>query len=66
MTTFIVSEMTCGHCVKSITQAIQEQDANAELNFDLATKKVSISTTVSDDDLINLLDDVGFKAEISH
>jgi copper chaperone len=28
---FIVQDMTCGHCVKSITQAVQEVSENAQV-----------------------------------
>ena len=64
MATFIVSDMTCGHCVKSITQAINEHDASAELHFDLTNKVVEINSKLTHEEVINLLDDVGFTAQI--
>lgn len=63
MANFIVSDMTCGHCVKSITQAIKDNDASAELNFDLNNKVVEVNSILSNEDVINLLDDIGFTAE---
>ena len=40
--TFNVQGMTCGHCVKAVTQAVKGVDANAEVQVDLATGKVEV------------------------
>jgi len=42
MLIFQVQDMTCGHCVKAITAAVQEADAGAVLEFDLAAHRVRI------------------------
>lgn len=39
---FIVEGMTCGHCIRTITQAIQRIDPGAKVNVNLAEKTVSI------------------------
>ncbi|WP_300631478.1 cation transporter [Pseudomonas sp.] len=44
MQVFNVEGMTCGHCVRAVTQAVQSQDANAEVQVDLATKQVSVQS----------------------
>lgn len=41
---FHVPNMTCGHCVKKITQAIQSVDPLAQLQADLAAKSVAINS----------------------
>ena len=38
MQVFSVEGMTCGHCVKAVTQAIKSQDPAAEVTVDLAAK----------------------------
>ena len=38
----IVEDMTCGHCVRRITQAIQAVDATAKVEVDLAEAEVQI------------------------
>ncbi|OZI35866.1 heavy metal transporter [Bordetella genomosp. 1] len=43
MVTFVVSDMTCGHCVKTITQAVQKVVPGAEVQIDLATHQVQVS-----------------------
>ncbi|PWF55506.1 heavy-metal-associated domain-containing protein [Massilia glaciei] len=39
-----VESMTCGHCVGTVTKAVQELDANATVAIDLPTKKVRIDS----------------------
>ena len=37
--------MTCGHCVKAVTAAVQQVDAAARLQIDLPTHQVRIEST---------------------
>ena len=48
MTSFEVKDMTCGHCVSSITKAVKEVDPGAKLQIDLATHRVTIDPTAAD------------------
>ena len=48
MITFEVNDMTCGHCVSSITKAVKATDTNAKVSIDLATHRVVIEPTVAD------------------
>ncbi len=48
MTTFEIKDMTCGHCVGVITKAVKAVDANAVLQFDLATHRVTIEPSAAD------------------
>lgn len=36
--------MTCGHCVKAVTAAVQSVDPQAQVRCDLATHQVSVDT----------------------
>lgn len=59
MTTFTVKGMSCGHCVKSITNAIKTLDPTASVTVDLALGRVEIDSIKSDSELaatINALD----------
>jgi copper chaperone len=38
-------DMTCGHCVKAVTQTVQRLDAAATVEVDLPTHHVKIATT---------------------
>ncbi len=42
MITLLVPDMTCGHCVQAITQAIHGVDAGAVVRADLASHRVHI------------------------
>lgn len=39
---FNVPDMTCGHCVKTITGAVLATYPDAKIDIDLGTKRVSI------------------------
>jgi len=42
---FDIPAMSCGHCVKAITQTLTQLDPDAKISVDLATKKVTLQTT---------------------
>ena len=42
MISFQVNDMTCGHCVSSITKAVKDLDSDAKVQIDLASHRVDI------------------------
>jgi len=42
MIAFEVNDMSCGHCVSSITQAVKGADKDATVSIDLARHRVEI------------------------
>lgn len=44
---FNISAMTCGHCVKAVTEAVHTVDPRAIVEVDLDTFKVAVETTES-------------------
>lgn len=48
MISFQVNDMTCGHCVSTITKAVKAEDATANLRFDLAAHRVDIEPGKAD------------------
>ena len=44
MTTFEVKDMTCGHCIKTITQAVMALDPAAKVQIDLPSRRVQIES----------------------
>lgn len=42
---FDIPAMSCGHCVKAITQTLTQLDPDAKISVDLATKKVTLQTS---------------------
>jgi len=48
MIAFEVSDMTCGHCVSTVTKAVRAIDPSANIQADLATHRVEIEPAESD------------------
>ena len=46
MQQFKVSGMSCGHCVRAVTQAIQALDQAARVEVDLAAGRVSVESVL--------------------
>ncbi|KPF42728.1 hypothetical protein IP87_00020 [beta proteobacterium AAP121] len=46
MTTFQIPAMSCGHCVRSITEAVLAADPAAQVQADLASHSVQIDSLV--------------------
>ncbi len=42
--TFTVTGMTCGHCEKAVTRALQQLDPQAEVRIDRASNKVEVNS----------------------
>jgi copper chaperone len=60
MLEFHVPDMTCGHCVRAITQALLEQDPQAQVSTDLAQHLVRVQTQVPADAVAARLTQVGY------
>lgn len=48
MISFQVNDMTCGHCVSTITKAVKAEDTSANLRFDLGAHRVDIEAGEAD------------------
>lgn len=57
---FAVPDMSCGHCVSTITKAVKALDANAAVMTDLAAKTVSIETSAPAPAVSKALDEAGY------
>lgn len=61
MMTFSVNDMTCGHCVSTITRAVNAVDPAARVQADVATHRVQIeSSQASADQLSGAIRDAGY------
>lgn len=49
MIAFEVNDMTCGHCVSTITKAVKQTDEEAVVSVDLASKRVQIESKAADE-----------------
>ena len=48
MIAFEVNDMTCGHCIKAITDAVKAADSRADVHIDLARHRVEIEPASAD------------------
>jgi copper chaperone len=60
---FDVKGMTCQHCVRAVTQAVQDQDPTATVEVDLATGQVSVQSSLAPDVIIGLIGTEGYAAK---
>ena len=61
MIAFEVKDMTCGHCISTITKALKAADRDAKDHIDLATHRVQVEPVSADDeDLAEAIKDAGY------
>lgn len=61
MIAFEVNDMTCGHCVSTITKALKAADKDAKVQIDLATHRVQVEPMSADaDELAEAIKDAGY------
>ncbi|WP_048439478.1 heavy-metal-associated domain-containing protein [Caenimonas sp. SL110] len=60
MLEFQLPDMSCGHCVKAVTQACQEVDPAAKVHVDLATKKVEVDSAAAPEQFAKALTEAGY------
>ena len=45
---FTVAGMTCEHCVRAVTKAVRTIDPEADVQIDLAAKRVAVQSKIAD------------------
>lgn len=65
MQVFNVEGMSCGHCVKTITQAVQAKDPAASVRIDLAAKEVGVESALNADQVIELISEAGYGVKLA-
>jgi copper chaperone len=65
MQVFNVEGMSCGHCVKAITQAVQAKDPSASVRVDLASKEVGVETALTADQVIAAISEEGYGVKLA-
>ena len=64
---FTVNGMSCGHCVRSVTSAIQQLDPSAVLSVDLDAKSVTVqSATANEAAIAAAITEAGYAVEGAH
>lgn len=58
---FDVQGMTCGHCERAVTQAIQAVDSQAEVKIDRAANRVEVHSSASREALGAAIAEEGYR-----
>lgn len=61
MIQFNIPSMSCGHCVKAVTQAVQEVDPQAKVDVNLDTKIVQVDSTAERQKIVSALAEAGYQ-----
>ena len=65
MQVFNVQGMSCGHCVKAITNAVQAKDPAASVRVDLAAKEVGVESRLTAEQVISLISAEGYEVQLA-
>jgi copper chaperone len=57
---FQVEGMSCQHCVRAVTQAVQDADPTAQVTVDLATGRVDVQSDRDRDALARVIANEGY------
>jgi copper chaperone len=62
---FHIENMTCQHCARAVTHAIQSVAADAEFEIDIGQKTVNVRHAPSEEQIQRALTDAGYPAQLS-
>ena len=60
---FQVGGMTCGHCARAVTRAVQDLDADAQVVIDLGTGGVAVDSKLAAESLAAAIRAEGYAVE---
>ncbi|HZF74711.1 MAG TPA: cation transporter [Acetobacteraceae bacterium] len=56
-----VEGMSCGHCVRAVTEAIRAKDPTAEVSVDLSANTVRAATNLPREQVAAAIEEEGYK-----
>lgn len=60
MLEFDIAALSCGHCVRAVTEAVHEVDPAARVDVDLASKHVTVQTAAERAQVVAALAEAGY------
>jgi copper chaperone len=57
---FQIPSMSCGHCVRAITEAVKAADPQAQVTTDLPTHQVNVESSATRETLVAQLTEAGY------
>jgi copper chaperone len=58
---FNIPSMSCGHCVKAVTQAVHGVDPQARVDVNLDTQQVKVDSTAEQGRIVDALKEAGYE-----
>jgi copper chaperone len=55
-----IPAISCGHCVRAVTEAVREVDPKAQVQVDLASKRVQVQTEAARPAVVAALTEAGY------
>lgn len=65
MLVFNVQGMTCGHCVKAVTQAVQAMDPKAQVQVDLDAGTVQVQSSLPAEVVVEAIQEEGYATSVA-
>ncbi|CAH0355592.1 heavy-metal-associated domain-containing protein [Aquabacterium sp. CECT 9606] len=60
---FQIPSMSCGHCIKAVTEAVQSVDAQAKVQVNLAQHQVTVETSLQRAAIAAALAEAGYPVQ---
>jgi len=60
MLEFDIANLSCGHCVRAVTEAVHEVDPAARVDVDLGSKHVRVDTQAARERVVAALVEAGY------
>ena len=60
MHSFILPDMSCGHCVAAITEALKAADAQARIDIDREARTAQVDSALPRETLVAVLTEAGY------
>ncbi len=57
---FLLPDMSCGHCVATITKMAEALDPQAQLDIDLPAHRVAVDSSLPREAWVKALDEAGY------
>ena len=57
---FNVPDMTCGHCISTITKAVKSEDPKAKVEVTLSQRLVKVESALSQEEIAQQITEAGY------
>lgn len=63
MQRYFLEDMSCEHCIATVTKAVEKADPQAKLDIDLPTRTVAVESTVEAERIREALHSAGYEPQ---